>query len=218
MIFNKHDKLVMIGDSITDTERKRPLGEGRNDATGKGYVTAVSALINSVYPELSLRIINMGISGNTVRSLKERWQTDVVDLQPDWVSIMIGINDVWRQYDQPVIKETHVYLEEYKSTLSELIQITKPLVKGIILMTPFYIEPNAGDCMRRTMDEYGAAVKEIAALHQTRFVDIQAAFQPVLEHTYPAELAWDRVHPNMTGHMVIARAFLNEVGFDWNKR
>ncbi|MCR8631010.1 SGNH/GDSL hydrolase family protein [Paenibacillus radicis (ex Xue et al. 2023)] len=217
MIFSKNDKLVMIGDSITDTERKRPYGEGRGEATGKGYVSAVSALINSVYPELSLRIINMGISGNTVRSLKERWQTDVIDLQPDWVSIMIGINDVWRQYDQSVIKETHVYLEEYIRTLDELVKSTKPLVKGIILFTPFYIEPNANDAMRKTMDEYGRAVKEIAASNQTRFIDVQAAFQPVLEHTYPAELAWDRVHPNMTGHMVLARAFLKEVGFDWNK-
>ncbi|MDF2960279.1 MAG: family lipase [Paenibacillus sp.] len=217
MIFSKNDKIVMIGDSITDTDRKRPLGEGRNDATGKGYVTAVSALLNSVYPELSLRIINMGISGNTVRSLKERWQTDVIDLQPDWLSIMIGINDVWRQYDQSVIKETHVYLEEYIRTLDELVQSTKPLVKGIILMTPFYIEPNTNDRMRKTMDEYGRAVKQIANANHTRFVDIQAAFQPVLEHTYPAELAWDRVHPNMTGHMVIARAFLKEAGFDWNK-
>ncbi|NOU98037.1 GDSL family lipase [Paenibacillus sp. LMG 31456] len=217
MIFSKNDKLVMIGDSITDTERKRPYGEGRGDAIGKGYVAAVSALINSVYPELSMRIINMGISGNTVRNLKERWQTDVIDLQPDWVSIMIGINDVWRQYDQSVIKETHVYLEEYIRTLDELVKSTKPLVKGIILFTPFYIEPNANDAMRKTMDEYGRAVKEIAASNQTKFIDVQEAFQPVLEHTYPAELAWDRVHPNMTGHMVLARAFLKEVGFDWNK-
>jgi len=217
MIFGPNDKLVLIGDSITDTDRKRPYGEGRNDATGKGYVTAVNALIQAVYPELSLRLINMGISGNTVRNLKERWQTDVVDLKPDWVSIMIGINDVWRQYDQPVITESHVYLEEYKSTLDELVKATQPLVKGIILMTPFYIEPNADDPMRKTMDEYGRAVKEIAAANGTRLVDIQAAFQPVLEHTYPAQLAWDRVHPNMTGHMVIARAFLKEAGFDWNK-
>ncbi|SFL34207.1 Lysophospholipase L1 [Paenibacillus sp. 1_12] len=217
MIFNKNEKLVMIGDSITDVERKRPHGEGRNDSTGKGYVSAVNALFHSVYPELSLRVINMGISGNTVRSLKERWQTDVLDLEPDWVSIMIGINDVWRQYDQPTIKESHVYIDEYRATLDELVKQTLPSVKGIILMTPFYLEPNANDPMRKSMDEYGRVVKEIAEKNNTHFIDIQAAFQPVLEHIYPAALAWDRVHPNLVGHMAIARAFLQEVGFDWNR-
>jgi lysophospholipase L1-like esterase len=217
MIFNKNEKLVMIGDSITDTDRKRPHGEGRNDSTGKGYVAAVNALFHAVYPELSLRVINMGISGNNVRNLKERWQTDVTELQPDWVSILIGINDVWRQYDQPTIPESHVYIDEYRRTLDELVKQTKTSVKGIFLMTPFYLEPNENDPMRRTMDEYGKVVKEIAEENQTHFIDIQAAFQPVLEHIYPATLAWDRVHPNLVGHMAIARAFLKATEFDWNK-
>ncbi|OXM87426.1 SGNH/GDSL hydrolase family protein [Paenibacillus rigui] len=216
MIFGHHEKLVMIGDSITDVERKRPHGEGRNDAHGKGYVSAVNALINTMYPELHLRIVNMGISGNTVRNLQERWQTDVLDLEPDWVSILIGINDVWRQYDQPTITESHVYIEEYRQGLEALVESTLPSVKGIILMAPFYIEPNPQDSMRRTMDEYGQVVKEIAEKYNTLFVDTQAAFEGLLEHIYPATLAWDRVHPNLTGHMAIARAFLNATGFSWD--
>jgi lysophospholipase L1-like esterase len=215
MIFQKNDKIVLIGDSITDCERKRPYGEGRNDATGKGYVTALSALLGSTYPELNLRIINMGISGNTVRNLKDRWQTDVIDLKPDWVSVMIGINDVWRQYDTPTITESHVPIDEYRETLDELVRTTLPKVKGMILMTPFYIEPSVSDAMRCKMDQYGQVVKEIAEKYGTLFVDIQAAFEPVLEHIYPAALAWDRVHPNMTGHMTIARAFLKAVGYEW---
>jgi lysophospholipase L1-like esterase len=215
MLFKSNDKLVMIGDSITDVERKRPHGEGRNDAYGKGYVSAVNALITTMYPELSVRIINMGISGNTVRNLQERWQTDVAELQPDWVSILIGINDVWRQYDQPLIKESHVYIEEYRQGLEELVTSTLPSVKGMILMAPFYLEPNTKDPMRQTMDQYGQVVKEIAEKYGTVFVDTQAAFQGLLEHIYPATLAWDRVHPNLTGHMAIARAFLNAVGFSW---
>lgn len=217
MIFGTNEKLVMIGDSITDTDRKRPHGEGRNDSIGKGYVSVVNSLIQTVYPELALRIINMGISGNTVRNLKERWQTDVLDLKPDWVSIMIGINDVWRQYDQPLITESHVYIEEYKNTLEELIVTTLPNVKGVILMTPFYIEPNRSDAMRRSMDQYGEVVKELAVKHDTKFVDTQAAMDAILGHIYPAALAWDRVHPSLIGHTVLARAFLRSVGFDWNK-
>ncbi|WP_284638571.1 SGNH/GDSL hydrolase family protein [Paenibacillus silviterrae] len=217
MIFGANEKLVMIGDSITDTDRKRPHGEGRNDSIGKGYVSVVNSLIQTVYPELALRIINMGISGNTVRNLKERWQTDVLDLKPDWVSVMIGINDVWRQYDQPLITESHVYIEEYRNTLEELIVTTLPNVKGVILMTPFYIEPNRSDAMRRSMDQYGEVVKELAAKHDTKFVDTQAAMDAILGHIYPAALAWDRVHPSLIGHTVLARAFLRAVGYDWNK-
>ncbi|RTE07108.1 SGNH/GDSL hydrolase family protein [Paenibacillus whitsoniae] len=215
MLLQKNEKLIMIGDSITDCERKRPLGEGLFGGIGKGYVSLVDALIQSTYPELGLRIINMGISGNTVRDLKNRWEEDVENLKPDWLSIMIGINDVWRQYDQPTIRESHVYPEEYEATLRELIQRTKPQVKGIVLMTPFYIEPNREDAMRKRMDEYGTIVKRIAEETGCLLVDTQAAFESVLRDIYPATLAWDRVHPSAVGHMVLAKAFLAAVGYEY---
>jgi len=208
--------LVMIGDSITDCERKRPYGEGLFSGTGKGYVALVEALLQSKYPERRIRIINMGISGNTVRDLKARWASDVEELRPDWVSIMIGINDVWRQFDMPAIRSAHVYLEEYEETLNELVARTKPKTEGIVLMMPFYIEPNREDPMRAEMDRYGAAVKRIAQKHGTLLVDTQAAIDALTVHLYPAAIAWDRVHPNLTGHMAIARAFLDAVGFEWN--
>lgn len=216
MKLHKHDKLVMIGDSITDCGRARPVGEGLFEAIGKGYVAQIDALLGAVYPELAIRVVNVGTSGNTVRDLKERWQTDVIDLKPDWLSVMIGINDVWRQYDLPRQPEKHVLIEEYEATLEELVRSVKPQLKGLVLMTPFYIEPNANDAMRATMDRYGRAVKQVAAAHGAIFVDTQAAMNRVLEHTYPASLAWDRVHPNQVGHMVLARAFLEGVGFSWS--
>jgi len=215
MKLEKNDKLVMIGDSITDCGRKQPVGEGLFEAIGKGYVAQVDALLNTVYPELSLRVVNMGNSGNNVRDLKARWQRDVLDLRPDWLSIMIGINDVWRQYDQPLIKDSHVYMDEYERTLTELVKETRPLLKGLVLMTPYYLEPNGGDAMRATMDQYGAVVKKLAQANDAIFVDTQAAFEKVLKYIYPATLGWDRVHPNLIGHMTLARAFLDAVGFAW---
>ncbi|OUM95182.1 MAG: GDSL family lipase [Thermobacillus sp. ZCTH02-B1] len=217
MKLKQGQKLLFIGDSITDCDRAKPDGEGLFDATGRGYVTIVNALLTSVYPELGIRIVNKGISGNTVRDLKARWETDVIEEKPDWVAIMIGINDVWRQFDLPFMPERHVRLDEYEATLRELVRRTKPLVEGIVLMTPFYIEPNGADAMRAMMDRYGAAVKRIAAEEGTLFVDTQAAFNRVLETLYPAALAWDRVHPTQAGHMILARAFLNAVGFDWSR-
>ena len=68
------------------------------------------------------------------------------------------------------------------------------------------------DAMRARMDEYGAMVKKVAAKHATLFVDTQAAFGNVLKEHHSAAFAWDRVHPNMTGHLILAKAFLGAIG------
>ncbi|SDO30303.1 Lysophospholipase L1 [Paenibacillus sp. yr247] len=215
MKLEKNTKLVMIGDSVTDCERTKPVGEGLFGAIGKGYVSIVDGLLNASYPELQIRTVNMGNSGNTVLDLKARWQTDVLDLKPDWLSIMIGINDVWRHFDLPLQKEIQVGSETYEKTLRELVTQTRSHVKGIVLMSPFYIEPNPQDAMRSKMDQYGEVVKKIAEETGSIFVDTQAAFEPVLQVYYPAYLAWDRVHPNHVGHTVLANAFLKAIDFNW---
>lgn len=107
--------------------------------------------------------------------------------------------------------------DEYETTLRELTEKTRPRVKEMVLMTPYYIESNRQDAMRAAMDQYGAIVRKIASDAGCRFVDTQAAFDEVLKELYPATLAWDRVHPTSAGHMVLARAFLRSVGFDWNR-
>jgi lysophospholipase L1-like esterase len=215
MKIEQQQKLVIIGDSITDTGRSRPIGEGRNDALGKGYVLEIDALLGSFYPELGIRVANVGSSGNTVRDLKARWQTDVLDLKPDWLGIMIGANDVWRQHDLPWLKERHVCLEEYETILDELCAQTRSSLKGLVLIAPFFIEPNRQDAMRAMMDRYGAAMKKIASKHSAIFIDTQAAFDEALKHYYSATLSWDRVHPNHIGHMIIAKAFLKGIEFDF---
>jgi len=215
MLLAKNSKFVLIGDSITDCGRQMPIGEGLGGALGSGYVALVDALLGSVYPHHSIRTVNMGISGNTVRDLRRRWQMDVLDLKPNWVSIMIGANDVWRQFDSPTRPETHVYIDEYEATLNDLLTDTKRTTAGIVLMTPFYIEPNHDEPMRAQMDRYGDAVKRLALKHDVTLVDTQAAFDEVLDQYYPATLAPDRIHPTVTGHMVVARALLNAVGFLW---
>lgn len=212
------DKLVMIGDSITDCARQHPVGEGQFGGLGNGYVAQVDAFLQSAFPELGIRVVNVGTSGNTVRDLKARWRTDVLDRGPDWLSVMIGINDVWRQFDSPFRTESHVYLDEYESTLDLLIEQARPAVTGVVLMTPYYLEPNRDEPMRATMDAYGEAVRRVANRHGALFVDTQAAFDRVLVHLYAGTLAWDRVHPSQAGHMVLARAFLDAIEFDWHKR
>jgi lysophospholipase L1-like esterase len=210
-----HTRLVLIGDSITDCGRARPVVEGHGEALGNGYVGLIDSMIRTVYPHVPIRLMNVGTSGNTVRDLRERWQSDVLDLRPDWLSVMIGINDVWRQFDSPLQQERHVGLDEYRQTLAELVRATRPQLRGLILMTPYFIEPRTADPMRAMMDRYGAVVRELAAAHDAILVDTQAAFDRLLAHMHPMSIAWDRVHPNQTGHMVLARAWLNALGFAW---
>lgn len=216
MLIAARSKLLFIGDSITDAGRNRPVAEGLFDPLGKGYVTQVSALLGAAYPDRPVRVVNTGCSGNTVRDLKGRWQSDVLDLKPDWLSIMIGTNDVWRQFDMPLFPEAAVQPEEYEATLDALVGTTKPLLKGLVLMTPFYAEPNQGDAMRARMDQYGKIVLAVAKKHGVIGVDTQAAFDRALKHQHSSNLSWDRVHPNLTGHMILARAFLDAVGFVWS--
>jgi lysophospholipase L1-like esterase len=208
-------KIVMIGDSITDCDRTRPVGEGLFDALGRGYVSFVDGLLTARYPAHGIRVVNMGISGNTVRDLQGRWQPDVLDLQPEWLSIFIGINDVWRHFDTPLQPEGHVSLEEYTRTLETLVRTTRPTLKGLILMTPYFIEPNRADGMRAMMDDFGAVVRHLAETYDALLVDTQAAFDAVLQHLHPMALAWDRVHPTQTGHMILTRAFLQAIGYGW---
>ncbi|MBT3296191.1 MAG: SGNH/GDSL hydrolase family protein [Verrucomicrobia bacterium] len=211
MILEQNDKLVMIGDSITDCGRGRPAGEGLFDPYGSGYVNMVKAFLDARHPNLAIRVVNKGNSGNTVRELKARWQEDVLDQKPNWLSIMIGINDVWRQFDSPKMPETHVGLKEYERTLEELITASLPGLKGLILVTPYFIEPNRDDPMRARMNAYGAVIKALAEKHNAILVDTQAGFDRMLEHMHPMALAWDRVHPNSSGHGVIATCFLEAI-------
>lgn len=214
MRLSSHTKLLFIGDSITDAGRD-PSGEPTpwtNDiGLGRGYVNLVNALLHISNPESKIRILNQGISGNTIRDLSQRWQEDVLNHNPNWLSIKIGINDVWRQFDQPHRKEAHVSPEEFAATYRQLLDQTRPQLQGLVLISPYFIEPNRDDPMRALMDRYGAITHKIAQEYDAVFVDAQAAMDRLTQHTHPAEIAWDRIHPSSVGHMAIAQAFVDAI-------
>jgi lysophospholipase L1-like esterase len=124
---------------VTDCGRARPVGEGHTGELGTGYVLLVDALLNSVYPDRKIRVTNMGISGNTSPDLLERWQQDVLDLSPDWVFIMIGINDIWFQFDCQYHKELHIPFEQYVSNVEKMVESAADIGTKVILMSPFFI-------------------------------------------------------------------------------
>lgn len=213
MKIEQGSRLLFTGDSITDCGRARPVGEAAY-GLGEGYVKLISGMLTAYIPEKKIHVMNTGISGNRVRDLEVRWKSDVLDLNPDWLSIMIGINDIWRHFDCPFQPLEWVDKEEYVSTYRRLIECTIDKVKGIVLMTPFYTDFNYDDPMTKMVSEYADEVKNLATEYGLVFCDVQKEFDDVQKKLHHMELSSDRVHPNgghMPGHFIIAKAFLKAI-------
>lgn len=215
MIFNNLDRIVFAGDSVTDMGSVQPVGEGLFDNVGHGYVRIVESMLAAYYPEIHLRVTNSGVSGDTSRDLMARFERDVMELKPDWVSICIGINDVWRQFDSPAITDSHVLPDEYEKNLEKMILNVKGNVKGIFILSPYIMEANCNDLMRIRMDEYVAICSKLSEKYGCIFVNFQKMFEEYCKIRHSSYLAWDRIHPNYVGSVLMARAFLNECGFDY---
>ncbi len=207
MQFQANQRIVFIGDSITDC--------GRRDAArpyGSGYVQLARSLLAARHPGLGLTILNRGIGGDTVRHLAARWERDVFEERPDWLVVKIGINDVWRAFGERA--DQAVPLDEYVATYRALLdQAGEAPAPRLILMTPYLIEPDRADPMRAAMDAYGAAVAAIARDYGALLVDTQAAFDHALQVSSPADWADDRIHPSQPGHALLALALLRAIGF-----
>lgn len=209
-------KFLFIGDSITDAGRDES-GEATpwnpDAAFGKGYVNLLNAQILSEKPESRIRVINRGVSGNTILDLEARWQEDVLAYEADYLSVMIGINDVWRQCDVPLRTDRHVNIELYEQTYRKLLKKTRSKIKGLILAGPYVINNNPQDPMRLIIDDYAKVVKCLADEFEAEYVDTQVEFDRYLAHYHSSSLAWDSIHPNTVGHMLIAKAFMKKLEY-----
>jgi lysophospholipase L1-like esterase len=137
----------------------------------------------------------------------------VLEEQPDWLSVGIGINDVWRAFgDTP---HEAVPIDEYEATLRQLLDQAVGVTRArLIMMEPYMIEPDLAQPMRHSMDLYRARFDAVAADYGAIVVPVQAAFDDVLQHTQPEQWADDNIHPNPPGHTVITLAFLRALGAD----
>ena len=214
MIFKNNDRIVFAGDSVTDMGSNNPVGEGLFENLGRGYVRVVENLLSVFYPEINIRVTNSGISGNTSRDLLNRFERDVIDLNPDWVSICIGINDVWRQFDSPAIISDQVMPDEYERNVEKMICAVKEKVKGIFILSPYYMEPNKNDFMRKRMDEYVEICETLAKKYNCTFVNFQKMYEDYCNIQHSSRIAWDRVHPNQIGATLMAFEFLKHCDFD----
>jgi lysophospholipase L1-like esterase len=203
MQFGPGQRIVFIGDSITDSERLRDV-----PPYGNGYMSLVRAFVTARHPELGLTWYNSGISGNTVRDLDGRWESDAVGLKPDWLSVMIGINDIWRAFEGRGAEA--VPIDEYSETLHRLLKrAVEATGCRLILADPYLIEADQAEPQlvqtRRYCEVVARLAEEFGALH----VRSQEAFDRVLATTKSQDWAHDRIHPNLPGHAVLAQAFLD---------
>ncbi|WP_079909209.1 SGNH/GDSL hydrolase family protein [Paenibacillus sp. 32352] len=205
MPFQAKDRIVFIGDSITDKGRKKDPVK-----LGSGYVRMLHDSLMSLYPELSLKVINEGVSGNRVIDLAKRWTLDVIDHRPQWLSISIGINDVWRQLDSPDIEQ--VYPERYESVYRGLLDQTRSLPDcRLILMEPTIIKEYPESTGNGLLKPYVEIVNRLAEEYRAILVPTHQAFLHFLQCNTGQDLTTDGVHMNSLGDTLMATTWLKAV-------
>lgn len=211
-IFEAGSTVLFQGDSITDAGREKK-NELANNAHsfGHGYAfLAASDLLNEL-PEKNLSIYNRGISGNKVYQLAERWQKDCLDLKPDILSILIGVNDYWHKRNGQYDGTVEVYENDYR----ELLKLTKeklPNVK-LVICEPFYVQNTSAvdETWIEPMKEYQAAAKRIAKEFDALWVPFQQVFDEAIKYAPATYWTGDGVHPAMPGAQLMAQAWLRVV-------
>jgi acyl-CoA thioesterase-1 len=199
-----NSRVLFIGDSITDAGRDR----SDPDALGAGYVAEVARSFGG--SSAGIRILNRGISGNRVKDLKARWQADCLDLKPDLLSIMIGVNDTWRRYD----KFDPTTAEAFEADLDAILaQVTAELPDTrLVVLEPFLLPVSDAQALwHEDFDPKLAAVRHQAVKHSATLVPLDVVLTEAAAKSSAAALAHDGVHPTPEGHALIARTWLSVV-------
>ncbi|MCP9236219.1 SGNH/GDSL hydrolase family protein [Lewinella sp. JB7] len=209
--------VLFQGDSITDAGRDRERTQANDFGhTGTGYVLLASAALLGTYPETELTSYNRGVSGNKVYQLAERWQEEALDLQPDVISILIGVNDFWHmlngKYDGTV--------DVYRTDLKNLLQRTKDELPDVKFMLgePFIIRGGKAVEDARWANEFPAyqeAAREVADEFDTGWVPYQRVFDDALEEAPAAYWGADGVHPSLAGSYRMAQAWMETFDKLW---
>ncbi len=191
-------KILFQGDSVTDA--------GRNYADyhelGPGYVKYTAELIRTALPEDDIEFINLGVSGNRTKDLLERSQSDFVDINPDIVTILIGVNDTWRRYDRDDPTSDEQFCENYETLLRRIKENTHA---KIILIDPFLIYGMGRDNYREDLDGKIDVTRKLAFKYADRYVPLDGILASETLGHDPKLFSEDGVHPAEHGRKVIAR-------------
>jgi len=201
--------ILFIGDSITDADRNSRAYK----PFGFGYVHFVANFLLGKYPTYNLNIINTGISGNTIADLKNRWQKDCLDHNPDILSILIGVNDVWRQFATEDELPYAVSLDEYETTYRQLLTIVKQKCNSqLVICEPFMFCDDFNNTMFAHLRRYIEAVHRIADDFGACIVPLQKAIDERIKQVPPQDWSLDMVHPEVWAHEWIAQQWLIAAG------
>ncbi len=200
--FKPGQTILFQGDSITDC------GRSRQDDTqlGQGYAALIAAWLSAARARDRLRFVNRGISGNRVADLKRRLSEDCIALRPDWVSILIGVNDVWRRYDSNDATSVEAFAADYRTILQ---RVREEIDADVILLEPFLLPvPEDRRAWREDLDPKLAAVRDLAAEFEVHLVPLDGPFHAAAALRGAAFFAPDGVHPSPAGHALIAQQWL----------
>lgn len=202
--------ILFQGDSVTDNGRHRS-DYYANRAAGLGFgypFHAASALLGQ-YPKKNFRLYNRGISGHKVFELANRWEEDALMLQPDVLSILIGVNDFWHVLDFGYKGTVETYKADYRQLLSRT-RKRLPNVKFII-GEPFALMGGTAIIEEKWIPkfaEYQRAAKEIAVEFDAAFIPYQSIFENALKEAPVSYWCPDGVHPSMAGHYLMTMNWL----------
>ena len=204
IVIKPDEKIVFIGDSITDAGRR----EAAYSPFGYGYVNFTANRLLAKYPDFNINIINTGISGNTIRDLKQRWERDCINHQPDILSVLIGINDVWRQYTERL--DEAVFLEEYELTYKQLLSMVKKKKDcQLVLMQPFMFCDDTDNPMFEALQSFIAVVDNLAKQFDAVLVPLQDSLNKEIKKVSPDKWSNDMVHPFVWAHAWIAQRWID---------
>jgi lysophospholipase L1-like esterase len=191
-------RILFQGDSITDCGRRQD-----ERGLGGGYVSMVAASLSERAPDGGVTFINRGISGNRARDVRARWERDCVELKPDLVSVLIGINDTWRRYDSNDPTSTEAFREDY----THILEVTRDrLGVPIVLCEPFLLPlPEDRVGWREDLDPKIAVVRDLARAFATVLVPLDGIFAAASVEHECAHWTRDGVHPTGAGHELISR-------------
>jgi len=211
IILNPNSKLLFEGDSITDTGRNREQTQANvGSALGTGYCHLIAAQLLAARPKDALQIFNRGISGHRVVDLYARWRVDAINLQPDVISILIGVNDTWHTF----MYNNGVEVERFATVYRMLLEYTRQQLPNVqlVLCEPFVLPCGVvTEAWVSEMDQRRAVVRELATAFDAVFVPFQSVLRDALRQA-PAEYwAADGVHPTPAGHRLLADCWLQEV-------
>jgi lysophospholipase L1-like esterase len=209
----RSDVILFQGDSITDAGRSREPAKAtapnNHAGLGNGYAWLAAAELLVARPDDALKTFNRGISGHKVFQLAERWQADCLDLKPNLLSILIGVNDFWHTLDPKLgYKGTvEVYERDYQA-LFERTRKALPKVK-LVICEPFVLRCGAvNDRWFPEIDRYRAAAQRVAKSQHAMFVPFQTMFDEAVKYAPPEHWASDGVHPTPAGAALMAYFWL----------